>query len=138
MITKTINWGKKKALDLFKKSENGSDIGLSKDQNQTFEIKLGDKVIAYLEASEGKWKFYYDSDYKSNESKITIPGFSNFDKIYESDALWSFFKIRIPGLGQPQIIKTIKKEHIPADDEVALLKRFGRKSISNPYRMEPI
>lgn len=45
----------------------------------------------------------------------------------------AFFKIRIPGLGQSAIKEILSKENIYKRNELALLKRFGKRSIANPY-----
>jgi hypothetical protein len=56
-------------------------------------------------------------------------------KVYRKDSLWPFFLVRIPGLKQPAIKEIIEKENIDTENEVELLKRFGQKSISNPYEL---
>jgi len=49
--------------------------------------------------------------------------------------LWPFFGIRIPGLKQPAIQEILRNENIETDNDVELLKRFGQKTISNPYEL---
>jgi len=43
----------------------------------------------------------------------------------------------IPGLKQPKIQEILEEENIDKNDEVALLYRFGRRTTSNPYILEP-
>ncbi|MBC9890509.1 MAG: hypothetical protein F7B06_11875, partial [Opitutae bacterium] len=62
----------------------------------------------------------------------------HLDKLYESDALWPFFLIRIPGLGQPAIKRMISEENIDPSNEAQLLKRFGKTTIANPFTLIPI
>lgn len=128
----------KKIKNWFKKTEDESFKALSLSSTQKFEIVLDSFTIGFLETSNGKWKFYYSNEFKTHSKFDHIPGFSNLEKIYVSDTLWPFFKIRIPGLGQPIIKNTITSEKISIDDEIALLKRFGKKSISNPYLLNPV
>jgi len=44
-------------------------------------------------------------------------------------------KIPLPGLKQPAIQEILKNEEIDKGNEIALLKRFGRKTITNPYEL---
>ena len=59
----------------------------------------------------------------------------DLDKVYKKETLWPFFLVRIPGLKQPAIKEIIEKENIDSQNEAALLKRFGKHSISNPYEL---
>jgi hypothetical protein len=56
--------------------------------------------------------------------------------VYTKDELWPFFIIRIPSLKQPKVQKIISKEEIDSTSQVELLKRFGEKSISNPFQLK--
>ena len=130
MIQKLIDW--------FKKSENENFISLKKDENHKFVLSYNKTEIGFLEVDKGLWKFYYSENFKVESETNYISGFPDLDKVYTSNSLWPFFKIRIPGLGQPRVQNTIKKEQISENDELALLKRFGQKSISNPYLLNSV
>jgi HipA-like protein len=130
MIKKILNW--------FKKSESEEIKPLTTNDSQKFELVYKDLIIGYLVVFEEKWKFYYSEEFKSNSEFNYISGFPDLNKVYTNDSLWPFFKIRIPGLKQPSIKATIKKENIAENDEIALLKRFGKKTISNPYLLIPV
>lgn len=130
MISKMFKW--------FAKSENELSKPLAKDKSYKFVLLYGEAVIGFLESEKGHWKFYYSNEFKKNTELSHIVGFPDLNKVYVSDELWPFFKIRIPGLGQPRVRKTIEKENIAPDDELALLKRFGKQSISNPYLLEAV
>jgi hypothetical protein len=54
-------------------------------------------------------------------------------KEYTSPTLWPFFRVRIPGLKQPAVREIILKENLDIENEAALLKRFGERTISNRY-----
>jgi len=128
----------KKLFDWFAKGEEDNVNALSTEEVQKFVLMYKEIIIGYLEAENGQWKFYYSEDFKMSNELSYISGFPDLKKVYYSELLWPFFKIRIPGLGQPRVQKTIKKENISEKDEIALLKRFGKKSISNPYLLDPI
>ena len=97
-------------------------------------LKLHDTVIGYLTCANGEWTFKYSNEFQNQTELHSIVGFPELDKVYKSNELWPFFQIRIPGLKQPAIMEMIKEENIK-NNEFELLKRFGRKSISNPYEL---
>jgi HipA-like protein len=130
MLRKFINW--------FSKNEEGFDmqVELPKEEEAKFILKVDDIRIGTLYCEKGDWFFKYTDDFK-NRSEVynRIVGFPDLDKTYKSDILWPFFQIRIPGLKQPAIKEILEKEKIDEANEVALLKRFGQKTITNPYEL---
>ncbi|MCB9283015.1 MAG: hypothetical protein H6563_02990 [Lewinellaceae bacterium] len=125
---------------LFNKSED--DFSGSESQNVRFilkidDLELGILEIGILEFKDGLWIFQYSEAFKNQSKYSKVIGFSDLSKVYKSDVLWPFFKIRIPGLKQPMVQEVLKAENINQNDEASLLKRFGRKNISNPYLLEP-
>lgn len=119
----------------FRKEKDDVELLLPTEEKEKFILKLEDIEIGYLECHDGKWSFYYSESFKQKDDFYSIPGFPNLDKIYQSESLWPFFKIRIPGLGQPAIKEILSKENIDKRNELALLKRFGQRSIANPYTL---
>lgn len=103
-----------------------------------FLLRIGDVVIGHLSTEENRWKFEYSDEFRSSDRYSRIIGFSDLNKTYYSDELWPFFRLRIPGLKQPLVREIMERERIDSSNEVALLKRFGLKSISNPYMLEPV
>ena len=120
---------------LFRKEKNDIEFFLPTEEQEKFILKLDNIEIGYLECHDGKWSFYYSEIFKGKEGFYSIPGFPDLNKTYQSESLWPFFKIRIPGLGQPAIKEILSKENIDKCNELALLKRFGKRSISNPYTL---
>ena len=49
----------------------------------------------------------------------------------------TFFPDSHSGLKQPAIKEIIEKENLDTENEAALLKRFGKHSIANPYELIP-
>ncbi|KRT17882.1 hypothetical protein ASU31_00890 [Pedobacter ginsenosidimutans] len=125
---------------LFSKSEEPHadvEVLLPKGENATFELRVDKLVIGTLHCENGVWEFKYTEDFKKNGGNYNhIAGFSNLNKVYTNDSLWPFFQTRIPGLKQPAVKEILKKEHINESNELELLKRFGKKTISNPYELE--
>ena len=121
---------------LFNKDEEGS-THFSVEGNAKFLLKVDQIVIGELYCQNGHWEFKYSEDFKKRSDEYNpIIGFSDLNKIYKNESLWPFFKIRIPGLKQPAVQEIIAREHLDKADEVQLLKRFGHKTISNPYELE--
>ncbi len=119
---------------LFTKSDKDKAVHLSKEISAKFTLKIDDLLIAYLSCTEGVWTFKYSEDFNNQEHTYRyISGFPDLEKTYTSTVLWPFFRIRIPGMGQPAIQEILKKENIDKTNEAALLRRFGYRTIANPY-----
>ena len=128
----------RKIINFFSKSGEDFEMvtQLPKGEQAKFVLKVDGITIGTLQCEEGVWFFMYSSDFENHIEKYNrIIGFPDLNKTYQSETLWPFFQIRIPGLKQPAIQEIIAKENIDKNNEVALLKRFGYKSISNPYEL---
>ena len=127
-------------LDIFKKwfSKGDADLEmiLPKEEKAVFILLVDGIKIGILFCEDGEWVFNYTDEFKSytNEYKLIV-GFPDVNKEYRSRTLWPFFRIRIPGLKQPSVKEILENENINKQNEVALLKRFGRKTIANPYEL---
>lgn len=126
---------------LIKKIKSFLPQGLEKskvkeDEYAQFTILYKGLEIGTLELKEGMWHFSYSDEFKEQDQISPLPDFPDTNKVYTSDELWPFFIIRIPSLKQPKVQKIISKEHIDSTSQVELLKRFGEKSISNPFQLK--
>jgi HipA-like protein len=115
-------------------------LGLEKSETDVtetacFNLKYKDLTIGYLELKNRVWHFRYSDEFKKQNSIAPLPDYPNVDKIYANEELWPFFLIRIPNLKQPRVQKIISKENIDHSSQVELLKRFGKKTISNPFEL---
>jgi HipA-like protein len=130
MIRKFKKW--------FGKTEGEAETKLPKHDVSTFILKVDNIEIGTLHSENGEWQFSYSEDFKNHyfPQYNRIVGFPELDKIYKEDTLWPFFRIRIPGLKQPAVKEILEKEKIDQTNEAALLKRFGNKTIANPYELE--
>lgn len=130
MLRKFINW--------FSKNDDEHDIQiqLPKDEEAKFILMVDGLRIGTLSCQKGEWFFKYTDDFKKHSGEYNrIVGFPDLNKTYNSEILWPFFQIRIPGIKQPAIQEILENEKIDKTNEVALLKRFGQKTISNPYEL---
>ena len=108
--------------------------GIKADFNLAFE-KI---IIGTLTFNDGKWIFKYSDEFKKNNVFSPIIDFPDKDKVYTSPELWPFFASRIPSLNQPYHDKKIKQANADKNDSVALLRLFGKNTITNPFRLSPI
>lgn len=128
-----------KAKKLFKylnlHSEGHEDLETPKDIHAQFELKYKSLTVGTLKLDKGVWTFSYSEEFKKQDDLRPIVQFPDKNKIYHNEELWPFFTIRIPGLNQPEIQNILESENIDRTNEVELLKRFGKKTISNPYEL---
>lgn len=125
-----------KLMNLWK-SDGQDHLQTPKDVNIVFELSYKDTKIGYLSLANGIWEYNYSEEFKNQITLLPLTDFPNKNKIYQGQDLWPFFLSRIPGLGQPKVQEIIKRENIKKDDEVSLLKFFGKRTIANPYTLEP-
>jgi HipA-like protein len=123
---------------IFNKPENEDKLVKYASKSARFELKISNLLIGALYSEDNKWYFEYSDEFKVQNKYYRIVGFSDLNKKYESETLWPFFKIRIPGLKQPMIQVIIDKEEIDSVDESSLLKRFGKRIAANPYILENV
>lgn len=137
-----------KLKELIFKSQGLEDTITPSDKKIAFKIMLDGMHVGTLELEGGKWYFFYSPFFKQafDKSKLgqkgsvaiaPLFGFPDVQKKYDSEILWPFFAGRIPGLKQPEIEQIIEREHIDKTDLAALLARFGRKTIANPFELMP-
>ncbi|MBN8680490.1 MAG: HipA N-terminal domain-containing protein [Chitinophagales bacterium] len=104
-----------------------------------FRLVYENNLIGTLEFSESRWRFVY-SDWFKNQSEIQpFANFPDVNQEYVSDDLPPFFESRIPGTSQPQV-EAFLKEKVQASEgetKAALLKQFGRRTITNPFELTP-
>jgi HipA-like protein len=106
------------------------------DKQVRFILRYGDLLVGTLSVKEGVWKFEYSEQYKQSKDFRPLVEFPDVDKVYESKELWQFFASRIPSPEQPEVDEILKREQISEDDSIALLKRFGTRTVSNPFQLE--
>lgn len=101
-----------------------------------FYLKYDDLLIGTLSVQDGRWRFEYSDKFRRNTVLRPIVEFPDVNKAYESSELWQFFASRIPSPEQSEIEDILKREDIKEDDAISLLKRFGKRTIANPFELE--
>ena len=126
MLKRIINW--------FSSSEDEHLNAAPHDAVGKWALTYDGLIIGELTVANGEWEFKYSQMYKQLDKNLLID-FPDKNKVYRSKFLWPFFAHRIPGLGQPKVQKIIQKERLDKN-EVDLLKRFGQRSITNPFELK--
>lgn len=102
-----------------------------------FRVVLGTLEIGVLRAANGEWVFTYSDAFRAQREIQPIVDFPNTDREYRSQTLSPFFALRIPGRNQPVVREFIHQHPSARMDEEILLKKFGLRSIANPFRLVP-
>jgi len=105
------------------------------DREASFRLMLDNLEIGTLDYNAGKWLYQYSDEFKSSAKIRPLAGFPELNKIYISEELWPFFTSRIPSLSRERVRKVIDEEGIKENDLLALLDRFGRRTITNPFEL---
>ena len=90
---------------------------------------LGSMLVGVLLYDNGMWCFSYSDEYKAQSKYEPLVNFPNLDQVYKSDQLWPFFASRLPGVSE------MSEEERKHPDVLALLKKYGRHVITNPYKL---
>jgi len=106
-----------------------------------FRLTYKKDEIGTLEFSDSQWVFYYSDWFKNQDNIQPFANFPDKNRKYVSDDLPPFFESRLPGVTQPQVeafLKAHEQEQInEGETKVALLKKFGRLTITNPFELQP-
>ncbi len=122
--------------NIFRRHIGIKSVKPSPDSEAIFQLSYKDLMVGTLSLQDGKWTFKYTDAFKAQNRIKPLVDFPDKSKLYSAEVLWPFFLSRIPGLGQPSVREVMQNDRISEGDEVALLKRFGRKTIANPYLLE--
>lgn len=114
-------------------SDNQHDVVLASDSDAAFNVYLGKLLVGTLRYSDRMWYFSYSDEFKEQTRVLPLSNFLSKDKEYNARELWPIFASRIPSNAQLQINK--KK---PQEDIVTLLRKFGQRTITNPYELFPV
>jgi HipA-like protein len=117
----------------FRNEEQTEELTTPVEVQVTMVLEYDGLVIGNLSHAKGIWHFEYSEAFKKQDKVDVLIDFPDKNQKYKSEFLWPFFAHRIPGLGQPQVQEIIKAARINKHNQVDLLKKFGQKSISNPF-----
>ena len=112
------------------------ELTVAPDVEAKFLLVLGTLPVGTLTVKDGVWRFKYADQFKGESELRPLVEFPDLDKIYEQEELWQFFASRIPSTLQPDVEVVLEKERIDEDDLIALLKRFGKRTITSPFELK--
>ncbi|MGV8137050.1 MAG: HipA N-terminal domain-containing protein [Mangrovibacterium sp.] len=114
----------------------GMDERVTPDDLQAqFTLSYNKLVIGYLSINQGKWVFEYSEEFKKQGEILPLSNFPNKELVYKSDELWPFFATRIPSAAQLE--RKTKVNDLAERDEVNLLRKYGHRTITNPFVLQP-
>ncbi len=104
-----------------------------------FRLVYENNEIGTLEFSNNQWRFVYSEWFKNQSDLKPFANFPEVTREYVSDDLPPFFESRLPGVSQPQVEAFLKGKTQVSEGETkaALLKQFGRRTITNPFELTP-
>lgn len=104
-------------------------------QPARFQLTYRRQVLGLLSAIADGWTFRY-SDWFCQQTHLRplIP-FHDVDRVYRSATLWPTFHLRIPSRNQPSIQQVIQAKDLDPQNEVQLLRRFARRTITSPFEL---
>lgn len=109
------------------------------DSRARFELRYGTLSVGELWIEDGVWHFNYSEAFRRQDDVKPLIDFPDPEpkEPYTSDELWPYFAVRIPGLAQPAIQRALEALDIDPNNEVDLLRTFGKKTIGDPFTLEP-
>jgi HipA-like protein len=121
---------------LFQSEEQEPDVVTPTHSSVSFRLVFKHIIIGHLMLENGLWKFAYSEEFKVQDDLSPIIDFPDVHQTYTSRELFPFFAFRIPSLKRPQIQEIIRHDRIDRHNAADLLKRFGKKTIVNPFELE--
>lgn len=119
------------------RDEGQEEVQTPQDVDALFILQYGQLDVGYLSLHEGVWEFRYSDEFRGQTEIQPIVDFPEVEKVYNAESLWPFFLTRIPSIAQPSVRRTIEAEGLDEKSDVELLKRFGERAISNPFKLIP-
>ena len=110
---------------------------IDRSNDAQFVLVLGRLPILILSRTLDGWTMRYTEVFKNQKRVAPLVPFPDVNKVYRSTELWPFFSVRIPSIARPEVQRTVREEHLDYDDVAAMLRRFGRKSVADPFELRP-
>lgn len=128
---------RERAMSAFRKWLEREEETSTPKTELSFKLKYRGLTVGVLQYQSGYWTFRYTDEFRQRDDLRPIVEFPEVDRTYQNTELWPFFAMRLPSTKQDAIRKVAAKEEIDITDEVQLLRRFGERTVANPYRLVP-
>jgi hypothetical protein len=107
------------------------------DQEMQLHLVHRDLLVGTLSLANELWRFEYSDSFREQSVVRPLVQFPEVDRIYSSEYLWPFFALRIPSVGRDEIRRIVDGDDgLDEEDLAQMLRRFGRKSIANPFTLQ--
>jgi len=127
-----------KVLRFFRGVSSGRGTeAVDRSKNAIFVLVLGRLPMLVLSRNSDGWTMRYTDAFKNQSRVAPLVPFPDVNKVYRSQELWPFFSVRIPSIARPEVERTVREEHLDYDDLAAMLRRFGRRSVADPFELRP-
>lgn len=111
------------------------ELTVASDDVAEFMLFLGTLPVGKLSVEGGVWRFEYTDEFRRTPELRPLVEFPDLEKVYVKADLWQFFASRIPSTLQPDVERVLEEEHIEDNDLVALLRRFGKRTVTSPFEL---
>ena len=103
-----------------------------------FLLRYRNLEVGRLTFEDGFWEFRYSDAFRSQSELQPLTDFPDLDRVYNDEDLWPFFVQRIPSLQQPAVKEFMQKRQLEEIDQATLLRRFGQRTIANPFELDAL
>lgn len=117
-------------------SSGRGEESVDRSTDAVFLLFFGKLPVLVLCHDEKNWRMFYTKEFKAQDKVKPLVPFPDIEKEYRSSELWPFFAVRIPSIARPEVRRTVTNEKLDYDDVAAMLNRFGRKSIADPFELK--
>jgi HipA-like protein len=101
-----------------------------------FVLRYDKLDVGTLTLHAGVWSFRYSDAFRQQSEVRTLVDFPDPTRTYEREDLWPFFLSRIPSPAQPEVQRAVEQEHLDVRNAVDMLRRFGERTIANPFTLK--
>ena len=110
----------------------------NRDVTVSFLLHFRDLEVGRLTFESGLWKFEYSEAFRAQTELKPLTDFPDLNRVYRDQDLWPFFTQRIPSLQQPAVQAFMRKRQLAEVDQVTLLRRFGQRTVANPFELDVV
>jgi hypothetical protein len=124
-----------KFMRMFRGVASGQGDADDRSTEAVFVLCMGELPMLLLSHEGGGWTLRYTDQFKQQNRVAPLVPFPDVNKVYASKEIWPFFAVRIPSIARPEIERTVRAEKLDYSDVAAMLSRFGKRSIADPFEL---
>ncbi|WDQ16792.1 hypothetical protein [Rhodopirellula sp. P2] len=124
-------------MRMFRGVSSGHGVSDDRSADAVFLLCMGELPMLILSRDATGWSLRYTDEFKTQDRVSPLVPFPDVEKVYRSKEIWPFFAVRIPSIARPEIQRTVRSEQLDYSDVAAMLSRFGKRSIADPFELRP-